>query len=290
MSGRVFGGGVVGGKTLGAGREFQPVFVERGSISGGGDGEVGDLFAVRMQFHTRRFVVGFGGGGADLDPVLAFASRLEFRRDGAGAGEGVNAKQRGPGGAGRLEIVTATGLLERLGGIGGGQRCGGDSLGRGEILFDEQRRDGEDVADVVEAMADIVGWKIFGGSEFDTEQIANRIVVFDAVESADGDSARIERGGVVAIECKEHAFQMAHDVLAVARGQARSVGWRHRTGLDGGQDGFPGGSVGGKRRVIPVAAQIDFAFALLIAMTCKTVLFEQRANPVGECGWWRAAR
>ena len=49
-----------------------------------------------------------------------------------------------------------------------------DLLGRRQVLLHQRRRDRQDVADVVEAVAEVVGRKIVGGAEIDAEQIANR--------------------------------------------------------------------------------------------------------------------
>ena len=43
----------------------------------------------------------------------------------------------------------------------------------------------EHVADVVEAVADVVAGKVGGGLEIDADQVADRVVVFGAVEPAD---------------------------------------------------------------------------------------------------------
>ena len=133
-------------------------------------------------------------------------------------------------------------------------------------------------------MAHIVRGKVLGGPEFDAQQIADRVVVLDAIQPADCDSAWIERRGVVAIELKQDAFQMPHDAAAFVVGQPRSARWRHRARLDHRQHRFPGSAVGHERRVVAIASQIDFRFGLTIAMAGETVFGKQRLHTVGERG------
>ena len=73
-----------------------------------------------------------------------------------------------------------------------GDSC--DFLGGGEVLFHQDGREREDVADVVEAVAGVVGGEIGGGLEVDGEEIADGVVVFEAIEAAGGDAAGVGGG------------------------------------------------------------------------------------------------
>ena len=53
----------------------------------------------------------------------------------------------------------------------------GDLFGGGQVLLHQGVGDGEDVADVVEAVAGIVGGELFGGAEIDAEQVADGVGV-----------------------------------------------------------------------------------------------------------------
>ena len=105
------------------------------------NGELGDLGAVGVQFQARRRVAFLRGGGADLDAIEANSTRIEFGRDRARAGERVDTEERRPGRTGRLEVVAAPYLFERLGRLGVRQSGGRDPFGSGKILLDQQRRD-----------------------------------------------------------------------------------------------------------------------------------------------------
>ena len=74
-----------------------------------------------------------------------------------------------------------------------------DLLGGGEVLLGQQRRHRQHVADVVEAVAGVVGGEIVGRLEVDADQVADRVVVFVAVEPADRDAAGVARAGAVAV-------------------------------------------------------------------------------------------
>src|SRR5262249_47336593 len=63
-----------------------------------------------------------------------------------------------------------------------GDGPGGDAFGGGEVSLHEHRRYGEHVADVVEAVAGIVGGEIFLGAELHAEQVANGVGVLVAIE------------------------------------------------------------------------------------------------------------
>ncbi len=71
-----------------------------------------------------------------------------------------------------------------------------DGLGRLEVFLQQERRDGEDVADVVEAVAGIVGRELLLRLEVDPHQVADRVVVLDAIEPADRHPARVRIRGI----------------------------------------------------------------------------------------------
>ena len=53
----------------------------------------------------------------------------------------------------------------------------------------------EDVADVVEAVADVVGREVVGRAEVEADQVADRVVVLGPIEPADRHAARVGVGG-----------------------------------------------------------------------------------------------
>ena len=71
-----------------------------------------------------------------------------------------------------------------------------DRFGGLHVLFQEQRRDRQHVADRVEPVAGVVGRELFLGLEVKTGQVADRVAILDPVEPADGHAAGIEVLGI----------------------------------------------------------------------------------------------
>ncbi len=55
----------------------------------------------------------------------------------------------------------------------------------GQVLLEQRRRHAQDVRDVVEAVALVVGRQKLGGVDVEREQLAHRVAVFGAVQTAD---------------------------------------------------------------------------------------------------------
>ena len=72
-----------------------------------------------------------------------------------------------------------------------------DHLGGGQVFFHEDRRHAKDVADVVKPIANIVGRKVISRMKVDADQVANRIVIFSAIQPADRDSPRVKRPATI---------------------------------------------------------------------------------------------
>ena len=81
--------------------------------------------------------------------------------------------------------------LDRLRQRSGGDRPLGDPPRRGQILLHQHRRDGEDVADVVEAFAGVVGREIPVGAEIDGEQITDGVGVLRPVQPTGRDPSGV---------------------------------------------------------------------------------------------------
>ena len=151
-----------------------------------------------------------------------------------------------------------------------------DRLGGGQVLLEEQRRRGEHVADVVEAVADVVGGEIGGGLEIDADQVADRVVVFGPVEAADGDAADV--GRFRAIEIGQDAFDRLDDRFDARR---RAAAWRsdrrHFAGAEHVQDVVPDFAVLLDREIVGVLVerQVGLVFAVLLAVAVEAVGLEE---------------
>ena len=90
-------------------------------------------------------------------------------------------------------------LLRRPGWVADDDGPVEDRLGGGQVFLQQQRRERQHVADVVEAVTDVVVGEIGGGLEVDADQVADRVVILGPVEPADRDPAVIVRPGAVAV-------------------------------------------------------------------------------------------
>jgi len=80
-------------------------------------------------------------------------------------------------------------LHDALVDLGSPEGLADDFLGRGQVHLDEDGRHREDIADIVEAVSDIVGRELIGRAQVQADQVADRVVVFGAVEAADSEPA-----------------------------------------------------------------------------------------------------
>src|SRR5262249_9703210 len=135
----------------------------------------------------------------DLDRLLVgeVGVGLEAERKLAGQGDVVRGVQDVAARVDGAELdVPVLGGLEVAGAdpaLRYGRQLGGDgplhdALGGGEVLLHEQRRQRQHVGDVVEAVADVVGGEVLGGVEIYADEVADGVVVFGAVEPANGDA------------------------------------------------------------------------------------------------------
>src|SRR5205823_1421357 len=84
---------------------------------------------------------------------------------------------------GGLELARSYVALRRQRRQLAGKRLLDDRLGRGQVLFHEQRRQRQHIADVIEAVPNVVGGEILGRLEVERQQIADRVVILGPVES-----------------------------------------------------------------------------------------------------------
>ena len=102
-----------------------------------------------------------------------------------------------------------------------------DSAGRSQIFFEQHRRQREHVPDIVKAVARVVGGEFRLGVKIDSQQIKNRVAVFDPVQPPNGDTARI---GVFGIDAKRVILDPVFQPLLLFGGRPRFFGGRHDAG------------------------------------------------------------
>jgi hypothetical protein len=161
-----------------------------------GIGKFAHLFAIDPEGHLQ----GFGAGrpraaqqAGDVVVALHGKTMYHMKRTGqAQSGEvvirldarrGVEIDEPG--------LVFDHGGRHRWGAVERGAR---DLFGRRDILLHQRWRHREDVADIVEAVAAVVGREVGGRLEVHAQEVTDGIVVLRAIEATRGDAARIGLG------------------------------------------------------------------------------------------------
>ena len=85
--------------------------------------------------------------------------------------------------------------------------CFDDRFGRGEVLLDEERGDGQHVGVGVEAIAGIIGGEVGGRSKGDSNEIADCVVVLGAIQPSERHATRIWRAGRDSVDPREERFR-----------------------------------------------------------------------------------
>ena len=112
-----------------------------------------------------------------------------------------------------------------------------DLVGGGEIFFEEDGWEREHIADVVEAVAGVVGWKIVGRFKIHPDEITDGGVVFGAIQAAEHDATGIGMGRV---QLKELLFNKTADEIALGVGRKNgAVVGRHFVTAHVGEHEFP---------------------------------------------------
>jgi hypothetical protein len=79
------------------------------------------------------------------------------------------------------------------------ENFGDDLLRCCQIFFEQNRRERENIADVVKTVPNIIRREVIRGLEFDAREIADRVVVFNPVQPPDRDSAGVAFAGAIEV-------------------------------------------------------------------------------------------
>ena len=175
-----------------------------------------------------------------------------------------------PGG---FEVSRTQSAIRWLGGIRS-NRSIHDRLGRSQITLHQDRRDCQHVADVVETMSDIVGWKIFGRIEVDSNQITNRVVVLDSIESSHCHPTRV--GFRVPVGIFKQGFDQCDKLIDFDRIRLRLFLGGHLPCFDHIKHIFPDATSTDQRLGFQICGQIQIGFRLLFAMAGSAMLLDER--------------
>ena len=162
----------------------------------------------------------------------------------------------------------------------GGEHGVEHPVGRGEVALHEDGGQGEDVPDVVEAVAGVVFRKVVSGAEVDPEEVAEGIIVLDAVEAAEGDAAGVGVGGVYGIE--EVVEVLGEEIAFLGGGLFGALGGGHGPLVDVEEDARPDFAVGGDEGVGGVFVEIEFSLVGAVAVAIPAVFLEEGEDGLGE--------
>ncbi len=177
--------------------------------------------------------------------------------------------------AGRLLVLERHGH-DALAGGGVGERLVHDLLGRSEVLLHQQRRQRQHVADVVEAVADVVGGEVVGGVEVDAEEVADGVVVLGPVEPPQGDPAGVLLAGAVGLE--DDGVEPGVERLHLRGAGPRPVGRRHVASAQGVGHLLPRQPALEHRRLIRVGVQVQAAARPGALVAADAVARHQRGD------------
>ena len=113
--------------------------------------------------------------------------------------------------------------------LGRGHGPFGDHLRRGDEPLKVDRRERQHIADIIEAVARVVGWEVDGEVTVDVAKVANGVVVFRPVEAADRHLAGVHFR--LGDRLTEQAFDLALQGFDLGLGGTRlAFGGRHFAG------------------------------------------------------------
>jgi hypothetical protein len=151
-----------------------------------GDLDLREVVATGAQRHAARLGPRLLSAGAHAQHVVAVARQVDRREDLA-VGVEVDDRAEAAVAQRRLDLLRLEVAHGRASQLVAGQDLDGDALGRGEVLLEQERREDEDVADVVEAVAHVVGRELRGDVERRVEEVAH---VFSNSTRLSGGSSR----------------------------------------------------------------------------------------------------
>src|SRR6266498_3966470 len=123
-------------------------------------------------------------------------------------------------------------------------------------------------------MADVVGGEVFGGLEIDSHQIADRVVVLDAVEPSDRHPTRIgDRGAIGFVHDRADAFQKPGDFSI---GGSRALGGWHLSLVHHLQRLLPDLAIFEQRRFVVVDVEDEVRLFRLDAVALDAVVGQER--------------
>ena len=156
-----------------------------------------------------------------------------------------------------------------------------DDLGRGDEALQVDGGERQHIANIVEAVARIIGGEVDGEVPFDVAKVADGVVIFRVVEAANGHLTRIDFG--LSDRLPEQAADLLLQLIDLRLGGPRlTFGRRHLAGGHLGEQLAPHPLITVNPVGILVELQVEVGLRLIVAVTIVAVLLEERLHPLLE--------
>ena len=150
-----------------------------------------------------------------------------------------------------------------------------DRFGRLNVLLHQQRREAQRVADVVEAVAGVVGREVFFGVVVDAHQVADRVAVFGPIEPTERDVAGV---GIGRVDAERVGLDPVNNLFSFFGCWLLLVDRRHHVGADVFEHGPPELGIGEHRLVGSEFVERAAAFARPVAVAAIAMRFQDRLD------------
>ncbi len=162
-------------------------------------------------------------------------------------------------------------------------RAFGDHLGRGDEPLQVDGRERQHIADVVEAIARVIGGEVGGEIAFDVAQVADGVVVLRVVEAADGHLAGVDLG--LGDGLGEQAADLRLQGVDLLPGGPRLAFGRGHLARDHlGEQVAPHPLIAVNPTAILIKLQVEVGLGLVASVAIVAVLLEEWLDPLFEVG------
>ena len=146
-------------------------------------------------------------------------------------------------------------------------------VGGGEVFLHENRRHRQEIADIVEAVAHVIGREVVGRVKVNAEEVTNRVVVLRTVEASQGDSSWVGLGSSKLLQL---SVQPRRDRFYLGCRRLPAPRRRHLVSPDIGDDLTPGLHVLSlDRLLVPISIERQTAFGLRATVALGAVMGEK---------------
>ena len=264
---------VSGGESIRASRELEPHFIDLRLVGLDGHIERLEVFLVQAKLHLRRLRPELLAVSQGAQRVFARLRHGEAHEDIALTGQLLRPAVHHVGRRGAIQLARGESADARLRRIFRDDGRLHDLLRRREILLHQHRRNGQHVADIIEAIARIVRRKIIRRLERHADQIADRVIIFRAVQPPERHASGIR---IIAVTRKDLRLDPFGNQLHLFDLGLLLFFRRHGVAADVFQHLLPRLRIvhGVRLRLVDIQHEVSLLFA--VAMTTVAILVEQR--------------